>query len=77
MRQARRNLGKLRVCVAVLSVEILPRFPETVRILDNPGPQRDHANEQLHARVGQLVFDSRGHLLEIVAEHQAITLELS
>ncbi|WP_175823669.1 MULTISPECIES: hypothetical protein [unclassified Burkholderia] len=36
--QARRDPGKLRVCVAVLSIEILPRFSEAVRILDDPGP---------------------------------------
>lgn len=44
--------GKLRVRVAVLVVETPPRFSEAVRILDDPGPQRDHANEQVHARVG-------------------------
>jgi hypothetical protein len=65
------------VCVVVLSVEILPRFSEAVRILDNPGPQRDHANEQFHARVGQLVLDSRGCLFEIMTEDQAVTLKLS
>ena len=44
--------GKLRIRVAVLAVETPPRFSEAVRILDDPGPQRDHANEQVHARVG-------------------------
>ncbi|CAM2194111.1 protein of unknown function [Paraburkholderia kururiensis] len=61
----------------MLSVEILPCFSKEVCILDDPGPQRDHANEQFHAGVGQLVLDPGGYLVEIMTEHQAVTLELS
>lgn len=50
--ECKSTIGKLRVRVAVLVVETPPRFSEAVRILDDPGPQRDHANEQVHARVG-------------------------
>ena len=51
-RVCKSTTSKLRVRVAVLAVETPPRFSEAVRILDDPGPQRDHANEQIHARVG-------------------------
>lgn len=50
--ECKATIGKLRVRVAVLAVETPPRFPEAVRMLDDPGPQRDHANEQVHAHVG-------------------------
>lgn len=58
------------------TVQILPRFSEAVRSLDDPGPERDHADTQLHACLARLVLDSGRDLFEIMTKHQAITLEL-
>lgn len=55
--------------VTLEPVKLLPRFSEAVRILDNPGPQRDHADEQLHACIREFVFDSGRHLFEVMPQH--------
>jgi len=42
---------RLGACFAVLAVEALPGFSEAVRIFDNPCPERNHPDQQLHARL--------------------------
>lgn len=60
-----------------LPVEVPPRCAAAARILDDPGPKRHPANEQLDAGFGDLILHPGRYLFEVMTEHQAVNLPAS
>lgn len=55
----------------------LSGFANGVGIVDDPKPQRHHADQHAASQFGKLIIDPRRHLLIIVPDNQTVALQLA